>query len=440
MGSVINRGTRAKPAWVVSFKTAAGKWRQLRVKSATTKEDARAWLLDLESQAQRQKLGLEALQTARSTATVKDLLAWWWEKRGKFRRDLAAECLVRRHLLPDLGKLPISDVNEGVVNEYMASKSHTKLKPATVKHMRSLLGVAFQTAIDFKWKDAPKDNPVRKARRITVPRTQAGDVLKADEVQRVLAKIPARWRNLFSVAVFMGLRRGELFALKKASVNLEDKTLLVAASLDNDTTKGKHHDVLPIPGVVLPYLRDAIAQSQSALVFPAADGGMHSRHIQLGRCLRIAMIAAGVVESWTHTCKGPGCRRVEVSAEGTRRSCPDCGVKMRAVASPKHVRFHDLRHTCATIHLKAGTPAAVVQRLLRHQSVTTTVGTYGHLNMDDMASAVDKVFPVPAFAPVVQPQPAQSEQSRITPDPPCLRAFGRSAAGAARIPRRRRHP
>ena len=52
------------------------------------------------------------------------------------------------------------------------------------------------------------------------------------------------------------------------------------------------------------------------------------------------------------------------------------------------MRFHDLRHTTATLLLGAGVAAHLVQRILRHRDLRTTLGTYAHLDVDDMRSAL----------------------------------------------------
>ena len=57
-------------------------------------------------------------------------------------------------------------------------------------------------------------------------------------------------------------------------------------------------------------------------------------------------------------------------------------------AVPKPLRFHDLRHTTATLLLRAGVDPHRVQRILRHRDLRTTLGTYGHLAVEDLRSAV----------------------------------------------------
>jgi integrase len=48
-------------------------------------------------------------------------------------------------------------------------------------------------------------------------------------------------------------------------------------------------------------------------------------------------------------------------------------------AKLRRIRFHDLRHTCASIRLLAGEHPSVIQALLGHSSIRTTLDTYGHL-------------------------------------------------------------
>ena len=62
------------------------------------------------------------------------------------------------------------------------------------------------------------------------------------------------------------------------------------------------------------------------------------------------------------------------------------------------LRFHDLRHTSATVALQAGIPAQVVSRRLGHASVAFTLDTYAHVLPDqqrEAAELMDTVLPAP---------------------------------------------
>jgi integrase len=57
------------------------------------------------------------------------------------------------------------------------------------------------------------------------------------------------------------------------------------------------------------------------------------------------------------------------------------------------MRFHDLRHTTATLLLRAGVDVHRVQKILRHRDVRTTTMVYGHLDVGDLRGAVNQLTP-----------------------------------------------
>ena len=123
---------------------------------------------------------------------------------------------------------------------------------------------------------------------------------------------------------------------------------------------------------------------------------MRSPECDPEKVLRRALARAGLVEGYVHTCrrcKSRGTPHVERHADAELRRCPTCKAKLWPKALPRPMRFYDLRHTAATLMLRAGVDAHRVQRILRHASVTTTTGTYGHLSLDDLRDAVTRIGP-----------------------------------------------
>src|SRR5713226_83708 len=72
-------------------------------------------------------------------------------------------------------------------------------------------------------------------------------------------------------------------------------------------------------------------------------------------------------------------------------------MKLWPTAKVRPMRFHDLRHTTATLLLREHVDAHRVQRLLRHRDVKTTTGTYGHLVVEDLRDAIN-LLPPATFA------------------------------------------
>ena len=71
------------------------------------------------------------------------------------------------------------------------------------------------------------------------------------------------------------------------------------------------------------------------------------------------------------------------------RRCPTCEMKLWPISKVRPIKFHHIRHTTATLLLKAGVPLATVQKILRHSDPRLTAEIYGHLDIDDMRKGLN---------------------------------------------------
>src|SRR5439155_2123399 len=142
--------------------------------------------------------------------------------------------------------------------------------PGSVNHLRGKLRTVFAKA---RKAGLFGHNPVVDTEPRKVPKRIAPTLL-AEQVSIVLGQVPDQWRAFFATAVFTGMRKGELCGLRKADVDLVERTITVRHSYGRDTTKGGHADVIPIAPFLLAHLAVAIKTSPSDLVFPASDGSM----------------------------------------------------------------------------------------------------------------------------------------------------------------------
>jgi integrase len=79
----------------------------------------------------------------------------------------------------------------------------------------------------------------------------------------------------------------------------------------------------------------------------------------------------------------------------SQRVINDCFETVKRKGNLPDVRFHDLRHTCATLLLTKGVHPKIVQELLGHSSISITLDTYSHVlpNMQEKAvRAMDNIF------------------------------------------------
>jgi len=372
--------------WYAHIKDAQGAWRCLAT-MATSKGEARRLASDLERRAERQRLGLEPLP-GNSSMTLRELCEWWLDERCP---EASAEGERRRlelHVMATpLGAIPLAQVSTAALDRRLNEMKRAGAAPASVNKLRAILYTVFSRATRAQlWTGS---NPLQNIETRRVPR-RAYATLSAEEVPLLLPHVPDVWRGIFATALYTAMRKGELFGLLKRDVDLERGLIVVARSYERDTTKGGHADALPIAGPLIPFLAAAM-KSPGELMFPWPDGRMRSREADPQKVLRSALARAGIVNGYEHTCRrcrARGTPHVERHEDGTRRQCPVCGMVLWPRATPRPLRFHDLRHSTATILLRAGVDYHRVQRILRHGDVRTTLGTYGHLDVEDLRDAV----------------------------------------------------
>lgn len=160
------------------------------------------------------------------------------------------------------------------------------------------------------------------------------------------------YRMLYLIAVDTGLRRGELLGLHWQDVDLSRKLLYVRRSLGR-IREGNRYVVREM-AVKTRHSRRTIDVSPAvvaALLVHRTNGDSHTDYVFRSR-------AGGPIDP-------SDLNRV------FRRHL--------ALAGLPHVRFHDLRHTHASLLIEAGVHPKAIQVRMGHASITTTLNTYGHL-------------------------------------------------------------
>jgi len=367
---------RRNEVWYVRYKDGHGKWRS-QASTATSKTEARRLAGELERRAERQRLGLEPFPVEDGGGTVAELLAWWLETyvtSPKENRRLSG--VVRRHFDgSELASLRLVETTSQNIEVFLQERSSV-VKPNTLNHLRGYLCTAFSRARQAgRWSGA---NPVMEVRRRKVPR-RLPTFLRVEEVPRVLAVLSPQHRPLFATALYTGMRKGELAGLRKTDVDFGLGLINVCRSYDHDTTKSGRAEAIPMADELRSYLEKAIAASPSEYVFPGVEGALMSENNPLEKILRRALRRAGIVTGYVHVCRKKGCGHSELAPDNDVRRCPVHDHKLWPKAQVRAIRFHDLRHSTASLLLMAGASPAAVQRILRHSDPRITMDVYGHL-------------------------------------------------------------
>ena len=347
MGSIINRGTKAEPKWYVKYKEADGRQTMVRAR-VTSKAKAREFLRNAELNVDMGRVGVEKRGTEKTFA---ELAAHWLEVHSATLESHADNVGRMAHLTKALGKLPVSGVTAervALLRAKMASETiedeegneTPRWRPSTVNRVLALLRKVLNDGVSWGWaRSAPK------VKLLPVPET-AFDFLKRDEAERFLSHVAVAAPNdaaLYTTAIYTGQRMGELYGLRWRDVDLSSGLITVRRSYDRDFTKSKkvrHVRINKQLALTLKTWRHACPKGDSGFVFPKPDGTMRAR---------------------------------ERPPEGFE--------KRLAEARCHKIRFHDLRHTAASLLVMAGVSLRAVQIMLGHSTIQVTE-KYAHLAAD----------------------------------------------------------
>src|SRR5215211_889196 len=260
--------------------------------------------------------------------------------------------LVNNHIKPLLGGLKLKKLNSAHIQSFYRDRLDTGLSTSTVHKMHDILRRGLAQAV--KWHLVPRNvaDVVKPPR--PVPKEMVA--LSTDETRRLLdAAAEDRLEALYVLAVHTGMRQGELLALRWQDVDTENAVVSVRRTLTRSggkvtfgepkTKKGRRSIRLTPQGVEAPRLHlERELRDMEILGDRYQDQGL-------------------VFTTDTGAPINPSNLRLRSFAPLLKR------------AGLPHMRFHDLRHTCATVPLSRGVHPKFVQELLGHATIAITLDT-----------------------------------------------------------------
>jgi integrase len=326
-----------------------------------------------------------------------ELVAAWLAKVEPTRVDKGQDRRLTRHLR-SLSLEDESTLTAGMIEDVLhalATSSAPGVKPALSKSTINKVQGAGRKVIDqaMREKRWHGPNPFKLVRRAkeTAPKYE---LLSLEELALVQKRIPEPRMGLFRCALHLGMRTGELLALRKEDVDFKRGVVVVRRSHGRDTTKTGRERVVPIVPAIAGDLLHAIEGSPGDLVFGGVGGKRQRADTKLTRVLRTAMVAAGIgVQAVTYKCRRRGCRRVEVGGAPVLpgHRC-ECGAKFWAVPEVRKVRWYDLRHMSATFHHQHDADPICVALALGHSIAGTTGRVYTHPSDETMRRELGRWF------------------------------------------------
>jgi integrase len=302
--------------------------------------------------------------------TVGEYLARWLcdSVRGTVRISTFErhEQIIRAHLAPAFGRMKLKTLTPAHVRALHREKLDMGLAPATVRKIHSTLHKALSQAV--------ADGLIsRNAADVKAPRPAPDEMRPLSEAEArtfldAARETGDRFEPLYVLAITTGLRRGELLGLRWDDADLERGTLRVGRALvreggrhvvgETKTKRGRRRvNLTPRTVAALKAHRKRQLEERMKLAGLHADHGL-------------------IFASRTGT--------PVIPEHLVKRSFKPLLKK----AGLPEIRFHDLRHTCATLLLGRAVHPKIVQELLGHATIAMTLDTYSHYlpSMGDQAS------------------------------------------------------
>ncbi|WP_027087959.1 tyrosine-type recombinase/integrase [Cohnella panacarvi] len=308
-------------------------------------------------------------------------LAVWREKYGQKHLEVKTletyDIMLKNHILPSFGTCRISDlkpIHIMVLLDELSREGSRKdgksggLASSSIRFVHRILKDIFERAVEWR---IIKLNPVSAVKRPKIQDHEV-DVYGEQEVEllfQALEKEPIHWRIMITLALTTGLRRGELLGLEWKHLDLQLGTIEVIQSLSHS----RGVNILKEPKTKNSKRKIAIPDS---LLEDLRAYYVHAVQLRkmLGDCwqggVEFHVFFSETGKPFYHTAPGTWFRRF-IHRVGLKR-----------------IRFHDLRHTSATLLINQGVHAKIISSRLGHADIRTTMNIYGHaLRTADHAAA-----------------------------------------------------
>ncbi|MDD4493393.1 MAG: tyrosine-type recombinase/integrase [Eubacteriales bacterium] len=259
--------------------------------------------------------------------------------------------------------ITVKEITGDEINDYYASLRNDGLKGTSAQRHHSLLHLAFKQALKRR---IIQTNPCDQADRPKAVQF-IGNFYNADELKKLIDCLEGDpLRMLIILTAYYGLRRSEVIGLKWSAIDFVGKTVsirhkvieedrpggAVLTGMDVMKTKSSYRTLPLIPHIEQELIHEKAHQEEMRHVMRSAYNKKYSEYVcvdAIGNLLKPSYVSEHF--------------QVILRQNDMR-----------------HIRFHDLRHSCASLMLANGVPMKMIQDWLGHSDMGTTANIYSHID------------------------------------------------------------
>ncbi|HEY0754261.1 MAG TPA: site-specific integrase [Ktedonobacteraceae bacterium] len=315
-----------------------------------------------------------------SNATLQEYIEQWLEEVHKDTIKLKTytdyQGLLRNYIIPGLGTIKLQSLTPQQIQAFYAKKLREGFAPKTVKNIHVLLHKSLSDAV--KWNVLSRN----VCDAVTPPRLSRKEhtVLTPEQAHILIKQIKGHsFEALLTLALVTGMRCGELLALHWSDIDFTNCSLQVRRTVghfkdlgyvESEPKTAKSRRQIKLPLFVVEALMKHKAQQDE------------QRNKKASEWIDRNLVFTGNEGNY-------------ISLTTLRKTFNNV---LKQAGLP-HMRFHDLRHSAATIMLSKGTHPKVVQEILGHSQVNITMDVYSHVlpsMQEDVTKRWDDDFGAPA--------------------------------------------
>ena len=290
--------------------------------------------------------------------TLKAYLCGWIETKKNSLRPKPAqqyERLIRTYIIPGIGHIKLQELTLRRINIFYSHLSSKGKGTRTIRYIHSILHAAIEQAVK---EGILGKNPAHGAILPRQSNKEMGVLTEQQVTQFLITANQSRYRSLYHLAIVTGMRQSELLGLKWADIDWIKGSIKVRRQAQ--TIRGQ--------GIVFlePKTRASI---RSIVVGEGVLQELGEHRYQQQKTIQFADSNWQDFDLIFCTKKG-----TPISQRNLLRDFH----RVLEKAGLQRIRFHDLRHTAASLMINHGVPIVVVSKILGHSKPSVTLNIYAH--------------------------------------------------------------
>lgn len=277
--------------------------------------------------------------------------------------------------MPHLGTVKLEKLTGHMIQKFyneLHKPTEDDRRPICAKSVKNVHGILHKALQQAVKNGLLKANPTDSC---VLPRVVKKEInpLSADQMKALLQLLPGHPHEyLYQIAMFTGMREGELLGLPWDCVDFERKTILVKQQLQREHKKGGEYKLVP-------------TKNDKKRIVPMAPTVVRLFELQRRRQDYYRRQLADKWEETGLVFTGP------FGGYLSYRTVYDCFKRLMKKIGAPNARVHDLRHTYAVACIESGVDVKTLQENLGHATAAFTMDVYGHVSRQMQINSANKL-------------------------------------------------